>query len=266
MSVGWPQTFALNLELVSRALAFYAERPHASVSEVSAFLGIGAPKVEGLNAWLKHLGLRESKTRVVTPVGLVLHHFDPSLSDVGSLCALHYLLVSNTDATVWYEIVNNFLDRRSAFLRDDLRSYFETAGVGQHTLKQLASDLGLFISTYTGDNRRALQDLHFLEVQGNLMMAKPVNDVPPLILAFCLFHRLNCRSRESTTSISRLLREEAGPGLVFRLSEQDLRQKLAALESLGIIVVTQVADIDGISYIFERPAVELLEWYFRGRQ
>jgi hypothetical protein len=265
MSIGWPQTFALDLDLACKALAVYAEEPNASIQAVSSRLGIGGPKVEGLNAWLKYLGLRDPKARKLTPIGLFFYRADPDLSDLGTLCVLHYLLVSNPDATVWYEAVNYFLADRSSFTRDDLKGYFESTNIGEHSPKQLRSDLGLFISTYTDSDRRAFQPLGFLKVRDEEWVAQPISDVPSLVLGFCLFHRLEQGLRESTTSMLRLLLEEGGPGRVFRLSEEVLRQKLAELESAGLLSVVRIADIDGVSYAFNGSPLDLLEQYFYSR-
>lgn len=265
MSIGWAQTFALDLDQASKALAVYAEEPGASIQAVSSHLGIGGPKVEGLNSWLKYLGLRNPKTRELTPLGLSFYRMDPDLSDLGTLCVLHYLLVSNPDAMVWYEAVNHFLAERSSFTRGDLRGYFDSTGIGAHSPKQLRMDLGLFISTYTDGHRRAFQPLGFLRSRNEEWVVQPISDVPSLVLAFCLFHRLERGLRESTTSMSRLLQEEGGPGRVFRLSEGDLRQKLTELESAGLLSVVRIADIDGISYAFNGSPLDLLERYFNSR-
>lgn len=263
MSVGWAQTFALDLDQARKALALYANDPGASLQTVSSQLGIGVPKVDGVNAWLKYLGLRDPKTRRLTALGELLYRFDPGLQDVGTLCALHYLLVSNSDAMVWYETVNHFLAQHTSFTRELLQEHFQASGISQRTPKQLKSDIGLFIQTYTDNNRRALQALGFLRLQGELIVVEGVPAVQPLVLGFCLYHRLEHGFRESTTSISRLLQEEGRPGLVFRIHSDDLRQKLAALESAGYIAVVRMADIDGISYAFHGSALDLLESYFR---
>jgi len=262
MSVGWPQTFSLDLDQAQKALTLYAHEPGASIQTVSSQLGIGGPKVEGLNAWLKYLGLRDPKTRKLTPLGNLLYRRDPSLADRGTHCVLHYHLVSNPEATVWYETVNHFLAQRSSFTRNDLQSYFQESGIGQNSPKQLKSDFRLLINTYADNSRRAFNDLGFFTLQEDAIIVRPIVDVHPFILGYCLFHRLESGLRESTTSIKRLLEEDGRPGLVFRFHEDDLREKLSTLESAGYISVVRIADINGISYAVNEPALDCLEHYF----
>ncbi len=262
MSVGWPQTFALDLEQVRKALAIYALDPATSIQTQSSQLGMGVPKVESLNAWLKYLGLRDPRARQLTPLAELLLRRDPSLTDFGTLCVLHYVLVSNPEATVWYEAVNHFLAQHASFTREVLLAHFQAGGIGQHTPKQLKSDLGLLVQTYTDPNRRALQPLGFFRLEGELIVAESVTALPPLVLGYCLFRRLETGFTESTTAIARLLQEDGCPGWVFRLHSGDLRQKLAELESAGYIAVARMADIDGISYAFQGASLQLLEAYF----
>jgi hypothetical protein len=265
MSVGWPQTFALDLDQVRKALALYAGEPKASVRTVGARLGIGGPKVAGLNSWLKYLGLRDPRAHELTTLGKLLHISDPNLSDLGTLSVLHYVLCSNPDATIWYQTVNHFMLKQSAFTREELAQYFEIKGIGENSAKQLKSDLGLFLSTYTSGDRRALDALGFLRVKSHLIVVETISNLHPLVLGFALFHRLESGLRETTTSMVRLMREEGGPGTIFRLSEDDLRQKLHLLESKGFLSVVRVADIDGISYASGSSALSLLEDYYRMR-
>ncbi len=263
MSIGWAQTFGVDLDQVARALGLYVEDPSTSLQSLGRELGIGVPKVESLNAWLKFLGLRDPKSRGITPLGDLLHRLDPTLTNTGTLCALHYVLVSNPAAEVWYEVVNLYLAQRPSFTRQGLVDYFKSKGIGQSSPKQLSTDIGLLIRTYTDANRRSFQALGYLQEQGDIIVARAVSLVPPLIIGYCLFHRLENRTRESTTSITRLLHEEGALGPVFRLNADELRQKLASLESGGYITVVHSAGLDGVSYSPQASSLGVLEAHLR---
>lgn len=265
MSIGWPETFALDLDLLQRLLALYTEEADASIEDASTRLGIGQRKVKGLNSWLKYLGLRDPQTRTLTSLGALLSKVDQHLSNEGTLRVLHYKLVSNQDATVWYETVNHFLADRRDFTRENLGEYFSQMGIGQSTEKHLKSDLGLFVNSYVDEHRRAFQQLGFLRIDQKELIALEVYPIDCLILGFCLFDRAGRGPRASTISISRLLREEGYPGLVFRISEDNLRQRLHELESASFLSVIRIADIDGISYSFEGSPMDFLERYFQGK-
>lgn len=264
MNIGWPRTFGLDLDLVRRALPFYSDYPNAERSESESHLGLGGQKVQGLNSWLKYLGLRNPSTRKLTPLGQLLLRADPSLTDPTTLRVLHYILVTNLDATVWFEAINHFLPSRYFFTAEDLRAYFDRPEFANSSPKQLKSDRGLFLSTYTGSERRALQALGLLQPRERGYAALPVRDVPALALGYCLYDRRARYGNETTTEIRRLLHEDGGPGIVFRMSEDALRRGLSELESAGLLSVVRIADIDGVVYVSDLRSLDLLTRYYDG--
>jgi hypothetical protein len=261
MSIGWSETFALDLDLVQKALALNREEPSASNTRAAEVLGIGKPKVRGVNAWMKYLGLRDSHQRTLTPLGELLHQYDTYLTDSGTHCVLHYQLVSNAQAAVWCETVNNFFRERRKFTRQELKEHFISSGISEDS-KHLASDIGIFIRMYTDDHRRALQDLGFLRRDLDSVRVGSVIGVPPLVLGYCLYEFLERGLEESTTSVSRLVEESGRLGRAFSLKEDTLRERLAGLEAEGYITVVRSADIDGISYIYDGKALDILRAYY----
>jgi hypothetical protein len=265
MNIGWPRTFGLDLDLIRRALPFYASYPNAGRTETEGQLGIGGQKVQGLNSWLKYLGLRDSRTGQLSPLAQLLWRVDPSLTDRATLCVLHYVLVSNPEATVWYEIVNHFLPGRDSFSTEDLKSHFDQPQFAESSAKQLTSDRGLFLSTYTGTERRALQALDLFETRGSDYIVQPIQDVPALVLGYCLYDRRSHHNHETTTEIRRLLHEAGSPGILMRMPEEALRRGLAVLESAGLVSIIRIADIDGVAYVSQASPLQLLEQHYQSR-
>jgi hypothetical protein len=262
MSVGWSQTFGLDLELVRRALPVYAQDDRSSIATLEGALGIGRAKVEGLNPWLRYLGLRDPRSRRLTPLAALLAEADPNLTNPGTLAIFHFLLASNPDATVWFEAVNHFIPDHPEFTRSDLRDYFDKHDIGQHSLKQLISDIGIFLNAYTDPSRRALQSLGFLKKEGERFTVERSLPPHPLVLAFCLYHRRERGSLESTTAVARLLNEDGSPGRIFALSESELRRQLSTLQSAGLVSVIRIADLDGVSYGYSGTALALLRQFY----
>lgn len=265
MNIGWPRTFGLDLDLIRRALPFYARQPKAGRAEAEAQLGIGGQKVQGLNSWLKYLSLRDSVDGTLTPLGQLILDWDPDLEDRGTLCTLHYVLVSNHEATVWFESINHFLRGRDSFTADDLKTFFEGPDFAGTSLKQMKSDRGLFLSTYAGQDRRALQNLGLLQKTDGGYAIRPVRDVPPLALGYCLYDRRSQYHEETTTDIRRLLHEDGSPGTIFRMPDEVLRRGLAEIESTGLLSVTRIADIDGVAYTGNVAALDLLKRHYQFR-
>jgi hypothetical protein len=265
VSIGWPQTFALDLDQVRRALALYTQPSRLSVAQVASELGLGGPKVEGLNSWLKYLGLRDPRSGRLTPLGQLIWKADPSLRDQATLCILHYVLVSNPEATVWYEGINHFLPGRDSFSAEDLKNHFDNPRFAESSVKQLTSDRGLFLSTYTGAERRALQALGLLEANDSRYLVQPIQDIPALVLGYCLYDRRSRHNDETTTEIRRLLHESGSPGIVMRMPEEALRRGLAVLESAGLVSIIRIADIDGVAYVSQASPLQLLEQHYQSR-
>jgi hypothetical protein len=265
VSIGWPQTFALDLDQVRRALGLYAQPSRLSIAQVASELGLGGPKVESLNSWLKYLGLRDPRSKQLTPLGQLMWQADPSLRDQATLCILHYVLVSNPEATVWYEGINNFLPGRDSFSAEDLKNHFDNPRFTESSVKQLTSDRGLFLSTYTGTERRALQALGLLEARDSRYLVQPIQDIPALVLGYCLYDRRSRHNDETTTEIRRLLHEAGSPGIVMRMPEEALRRGLAVLESAGLVSIIRIADIDGVAYVSQASPLQLLEQHYQSR-
>lgn len=265
MNIGWPRTFGLDLDLARRALSFYADYPSAGRIEAETALGIGGQKVQGLNSWLKYLGLRDPLNGRISPLGELLWRADPGLTDRATLCVLHYVLVSNPEATVWYEAINRFLPGRDSFSPEDLKTHFDQPQFTESSPKQLTSDRGLFLSTYTGTERRAFQALGLLETRGSGYVVRQIHDVSPLVLGYCLYDRRSRHNLETTTEIRRLLREAGSPGITMRMPEEALRRGLAELESVGLVSIARIADIDGVAYVGHASPLEVLEQYYRSR-
>ncbi len=265
MNVGWPRTFGLDLDLTRRALQFFAGYPNAGRRETETQLGIGGQKVQGLNSWLKYLGLRDPHTGRLSSLGQLLWRADPSLTDRATLWVLHYVLVSNPEATVWYEAINHFLPERDSFSPEDLKAYFDQPQFAESSPKQLTSDRGLFLGTYTGKERRAFQALGLLEARGTGYVVRQIQDVPAPVLGYCLYDRRSRHNLETTTEIRRLLHETGSPGITMRIPEEALRRGLAELESLGLVSIARIADIDGVAYVGHASPLEILEQYYRSR-
>lgn len=261
MSIGWSETFALDLDLVQKALALNAEEPTVSNTRAAKVLGVGKPKVRGVNSWMKYLGLRNPRERILTPLGELVYENDTYLTDGGTHCVLHYQLVSNADAEVWYETVNRFLGGRRSFTRQGLKEHFIRSGITDDN-KHLISDIGILIRMYTDDHRRALQDLGFLQRDADSIRVGSVREVPPLVLGYCLYEFRERGPQESTTSVTRLMEESGRPGRAFSLDEETLRERLTRLEGEGYVIVVRSADIDGISYTYDGSALDILRVYY----
>ncbi len=258
MSVGFSQTFRLDLDLLAKTIDQYARDPMRPPDVVSETLGVGRRKLDGIHGWLKQTRLRDPRTHRLSDLALLIYAVDPSIESIDTHIILHYLLTSNSDAQVWYGLFNSFISHNETFTRDEVIEFFEDKGI---TSSRLRSDVGNLLKMYTATDTRALADLQILEERNGNYFLQPLNDIPPRICAFCLYDYRDHGTPESTTSIERLLSEPARPGKVFGMTEASLRDSLKAVEWEGLITIIRSADIDGIAYSYHGDTIELLRQY-----
>ncbi len=259
MSIGFSQTFRLDLDLLSRILSEYVGNPEISPGDLGVRIGIGRRKVDGMNGWLKLLRLRDPQERRLTDLGSLIANQDPRMQDLGTAALLHYLIASNEDADVWFGFFNNFATPFLPFSRNDLQRHFENQGV---TSSRLGSDISNLLKMYVDSDVRALTGLSVLEYRDSEYVRLPAHMVPYEILAFGLFDYLATSHAEPTTSILRLLTEPGRVGKIFGFQEKKLRAGLEEVENAGWITIVHGADIDGISYSYSAAPLDLISAYY----
>lgn len=255
MSVGFSQTFRLDLDLLAGAIEQYVQDPARSPDSVSETLGIGRRKLDGIHGWLKHFRLRDTRERRLTQLAELMYVADPYLRSRDTHILLHYLLISNPDAEVWYGLFNEFIPQNETFTRADATAYFESGGI---TSTRLGSDVANLLKMYTVEDTRALADLRLVGERDGHYLLQPMQDIPPVLLAFCLYDYRERYGLEATTSFMRLMTEKGRPGKVFGMTEPELRLALKSVEWEGLITIVQSADIDGIAYTYQGDAINFL--------
>jgi len=259
MSIGFSQTFRLDLDLLAGTIEQYIQEADRAPDAVSEALGIGRRKLDGVHGWLKQMRLRDPRGRRLTELAKLIHAADPSLNSRDTHIVLHYLLVSNPGAEVWYGLFNEFISQNDTFTRDDVTAFFEDRGI---TSSHLSSDVGNLLKMYTAEDTRAFVDLHLLEERNGHYLLQPAQDIPPWIFAFCLYEHRERHRPEATTSVERLLVEPERPGKVFGMAARGLRSALKTVEWEGLITIVRSADIDGIAYTYEGEAIDLMRQHY----
>ena len=265
MAIGISKTFPMDLELISRLVQFYSEQPGANPESIGKATGLNKPKVDGLNALMSYLALHER--RVLTDLGRTIFENDQYLKDFGTFCVLHYLLASNHRAEVWFFASNHFIPANEKFTREGFALALDNANIGGGNTR-LPADRNLFLNAYSGNGQRALQSLRYVvktTEKEDLFEVHTIEAVPPLILAFALYHQRSLGVQTNTISINTLLSLDGQIGKVFLLDRKLLLDKLRKLEVEGIIRISQIADLDNITFTSIDNPLSLLTQYYKGR-
>lgn len=265
MAIGISKTFPLDLDLISRLMQFYGEQPGINPDLVGQAVGLNRPKIDGLNKLMGYLGLQQK--RELTPLGELILENDRYLQDIGTLCVFHYLLCSNKDAEVWYFASNHFLQINKSFSREEFAQVIDEAGIGKDNTR-LKADRNLFLNAYTSEDYHALQNLGYLNKvfgQDDLYKSTSIEGVPALVLAFALYNWRSIGVQAHTISITNLLTRDGQIGKIFLLRREPLIEKLRQIEAKGLLGITQVADLDNITFTFIDNPLMLMAGYYRER-
>ncbi len=262
MAIGISKTFPMDLELISRLMQFYREQPGANPDIAGHAIGLNRPKIDGLNKLMGYLRLHHK--RKLTPMGELILENDRYLQDTGTLCTLHYLLCSNKGAEVWYFASNYFLQVNKLFTREEFAQAIDDAHIGKGNTR-LKADRNLFLNAYTSEDYHALQKLGYLNKvpsKDGQYMCTAVEKVPALVLCFALYDWRSTGVQAQTISITNLLTLDGHIGKIFLLRRESLTEKLRQIEAKGLLGITQVADLDNITFtLIDNPLTPLTDYY-----
>lgn len=265
MAIGISKTFPMDLRLISRLLQLYDEQPGVKPDQVGKAVGLNRQKVDGLNKLMGYLGLQQG--RRLTPLGKLILENDQYLQDLGTLCIFHYLLSANSSAEVWYFASNQFVPNHLQFTRHEFIQAIDRSGLGYGNTR-LRADESLFLNAYTSEEYHALQKLEYLtklESRDAKYRAKAIESVPALVLGFALYDRRASGMQTQTISISSLMRLDGQVGKIFLLRREQLLLKLRQLEARGVLGITQIANLDNVTFTQMNEPLALLLDYYRER-
>lgn len=205
-------------------------------------LGIGRNMVKSLQFWAEATGFIEpvGGEHVPGPVGSRLFGdaWDPYLESPESLWLIHWQLSTRAGLAVWNEVFGE--GRLIRFERTRLiqalgqRSVHLARPLAPSTLEQHAS---LFIQSYLPSEKNAddtawcpLQDLGLLKAtkaeDGRTLYSTDIHvqvGLTPRVFALALVDFLLDQKLSGTADFNSILKGDYSPGVVFRLSEHQLR-------------------------------------------
>jgi hypothetical protein len=237
-------------------------------------LGVGKNMVRAIRFWVQLADIAQPHTELsglhITPFGHAIFHpegFDPYLEDVRTLWLIHWKFCSHVDEPMfaWYFMLNQWaepeLSRSEVLHAFKLEATKQDRALSDTTLSQ---HLDIFLHTYLparGKKGEVLEDnldcplteLNLLLPAGERLIElvdgrrhEPVyafrRDRKPEItgplLAYCIhdFWRQN-RLQEASLTFREVAVVPGSVGQLFKLSEQDLRDRLESLgsDSLGLL-------------------------------
>ncbi|MCC6363049.1 MAG: DUF4007 family protein [Bryobacterales bacterium] len=256
-------------------------------------LGVGRNMVRSIRHWGLATGIltEEPKSRgtrlAVTEFGNLImgaSGFDPYMEDPSTLWALHWnILRQEQRCTTWHYVFNSFPS--SEFTRGALTQFVvdeagrsDADGLAESSIRR---DVEVFLRTYVGssDTRRAglgedafdcpLSELGLIEArQGSDLYQLQRSQKSTLadhvfLYALCDFWN-GISQAQQTLAFSEIAYRKGSPGIVFRLDENSIGDRLERLDELtkGKLTYTETA---GLRQVYKHADIdlrELLEQYY----
>lgn len=276
MSIGYSKNFRFERALVSKLLMEFTNTPKLSRNEVMERLGVGNQKAEAMITWLGMIGLRDNKSRELTPLGELLLEHDPYFEDINTLWLLHYQLASNPDAEVWYLLTNKFLPTYTTFTYEDAVNFLVSLGIRPLNDQHLRSDVAIFLRSFISSD--AFKELNFItasdkskKVISKMTFHKhlPMN-ISPYLIAYIIYdYKSKNFPNAVTTTIRELLTLDGNVGKVFSLDRRELEKYLKILtgyEHGELIDISTTAGLDQVGLRFKGNALNILERYYNKKE
>lgn len=249
-------------------------------------LGIGANMVKSLRYWLQAVGLTTEpqsgkKDQTLTDFGRLVYDHDRYTEEFGTICLLHYKLVSDEGmAPAWYFFFNDFPMRE--FGRDDFLSLIQNNLKMRGTnvaLRSLSDDFTCIINSYVPKYKAEpgkvspesniicpLSELGLIDIvsksHGNILYKKvmpAIRGFSPWIIRAVIADRWSGQDEITLTS---LFTDERGLGKTFNFDSISMLSLLHKTEQIGELKIIRTAGLDVIRVNRRRTFNECVEHYY----
>jgi hypothetical protein len=262
--------FFVDLGQIGRLLSFAVEHGNEARVAPQGFqdaVGLSGSKFRGLSSLAAAFSLLRPVVFRPTALGLLVHQYDPYLSDSGTLWLLHDLLSSEERYVVWNRVVNRVVPENERFSTVIARPYFTDLATvfSEHSMeKHLRKELGVVWDAYTQQAFRHLDYIHAesdtIYVRGN---GAPVS--PRIFHAVVLTYRDRFAPEAILLDVPLLAAGPNSPGRVFNLTERAVRDLLLEIERLGYGYVETRAGLDQIRFRQGHAFLDVVREYYEER-
>lgn len=251
------------------------------------YLGIGTNMVRSLRYWLQAVGLTtEDKTGInqrmeqnLTNLANVIWERDRYMEEIGTICLMHYKLVTNKDkATAWYYFLNEFnlieFDKKDFVTALSKYADINDEGVVESSYE---SDFDCLMNTYISRVKSnpkkddpesnidcSLGELNLIDIVNSkkkiYRKSQPTkNMLHPLILLSII---VDNAKDEKEIRISSILNEAGNIGKVFNLDIISLTYYLDKLQQHGYIRVIRTAGLDVVHINTDMSFYDCISAYY----
>jgi hypothetical protein len=239
-------------------------------------LGVGKNMVTSIRYWMRSFGL--SKNDELTPIAKYLldtdEGKDPYIEDLGTLWILHFLLVSQCEATLYYLLFTQFQRERKTFDRQHVVNFVkrvmaEDGKLTQFNENTIKKDVGTLLLNYVLPQRtKALDDYSSLLIDLDIIRGESdgknyifniegKREVPWQIFLFAV---LALKGKDNSVSYD-LLQEI---GLMFCMNDMEVIEMCKTIEAnhQKSVRYSDTAGIRQLQFLKEISVEKVLDEYY----
>jgi hypothetical protein len=245
-------------------------------------LGVGKNMVSSIRFWLKAFNVIDNKD-IPTEFGKRLFDdetgYDPFLEDEASLWLLHYQLVKNGFASIYFIIFNEFRKEKLFFNKETFVNYVKRIGESNPDLNfnenTVAKDFIVFANLYKNDPESKDVEDSFSGILSEIELLKTTgkgkeeqyyienterNNLPEAVVLFTILDNSNYGNSISLNSLEFDLNS---PGSIFALNRSGLMNKISEIVSeYKDITFTDQAGIKELQFKKKTEAFTILDTYY----
>ena len=239
-------------------------------------LGVGKNMVSSIRYWMRSFGL--SKNDELTPIAKYLLDTDkgkdPYIEDLGTLWILHFMLVSQCEATLYYLLFTQLQRERKIFDRQHVVNFVKRVMAEEGKLTQfnentIKKDIGTLLLNYVlpqkskalDDYSSLLIDLEIIRVEADgknyIFNIEGKREVPWQVFLFAI---LTLKGKDNSVSYD-LLQEI---GLMFCMNDMEVIEMCKTIETNHQegIRYSDTAGIRQLQFLNEISVEEVLNEYY----
>lgn len=171
------ESFQCKTQWLKKGYDFVYKQNNFNDPEAVVKLGVGKNMVSGIKYWLRAFGIIDERQQI-TEIGKYIFDdiqgVDPYTEDIASLWLLHYSLIRNEIASIYYLTFIDFHKEKNEFTRDHLQNYIKRrcneAGwqylFNENTVRK---DIGVLLQNYVEPTNRIHDEYSVLLLELNLI-------------------------------------------------------------------------------------------------
>ena len=224
--------------------------------QVASLISIGAA-----------IGLIQTRSQTLTPIGLIIAEHDIFLEGQGTLEWCHYKGAGSYKNFLWFEVFNHILAEEPAMTQEGLQEYFKKKLKGQYSDKtvndHVPKEIRFIVDAYTKCNFNKLEILHIST--DDQLYRRRYTSFAPLVLTAMIYDF--CAANEAQLSqVGDTAVTPGSPAMVFGLDAALFRQQVEGLHDRGWLRYETTHNLDQIRLKPGFSAIEFLTAHFENRE